>query len=109
MLSAGTDGRHDGSFSVPSRGGYAYTLAERKRLPRLYRRVFGLPKAIAGTFIFASMLPFEMLRGRTYTAWRLLRIAVQVGHIWGWFNLRYEEYKVQGGRKTMLAHGQKHK
>lgn len=76
------------------RGGLTYTLIKRRCLPRWYQQVPGMIKAMAGLFVFTLLLPFEILSGRKYAARRLLRLGVQVGHIWGTFNLTYEEYKV---------------
>jgi len=77
------------------RGGYTYTLIKRNRQPGFWRQIPGLVKAVGGVVAFGLMLPFELLRGRKYTAKRLLRICTQLGHIWAFLNLRYEEYKVE--------------
>jgi hypothetical protein len=57
-------------------------------------------KAVGGMCIFTLTLPFDMLRGRTHGARRLMGIGVQIGHIWGLLNLTYEEYKVRETVKT---------
>ena len=76
------------------RGGYTYTLIKRNRQPGFWRQIPGLVKAVGGVVAFGLMLPFELLRGRKYAAKRLVRISVQIGHIWAFLNLPYEEYKV---------------
>ena len=76
------------------RGGYTYTLIKRNRQPGFWRQIPGLVKAVGGVVAFGLMLPFELLRGRKYTAKRLMRISVQFAHIWAFLNLPYEEYKV---------------
>jgi hypothetical protein len=72
-----------------------YTCIHKIRQPRFAQHVLGMVKAVGGMCIFTLMLPFDMLRGRTYGARRLMRIGVQIGHIWGFLNLTYEEYNVK--------------
>jgi len=80
------------------RGGYTYTLIKRKHRPRVYQQIAGLLKSGGGVLAFTLMLPLEIVRGRKYAAKRLLRISVQLGHIWGHVNGRYEEYRVKDAR-----------
>jgi glycosyltransferase involved in cell wall biosynthesis len=77
------------------RGGMIYTCIDKIRCPRFASHVLGMMKAVGGVCIFTLMLPFDMLRGRTHGARRLMHIGVQIGHIWGLLNLTYEEYKVR--------------
>ncbi|HWP47160.1 MAG TPA: glycosyltransferase [Candidatus Limnocylindrales bacterium] len=78
------------------RKGVAYTYLQRRRSPRYSRQMIELLKALAGIFVFASILPLEVFRGRTAILKGLLRLCVQVGHLWAFLNLTYEEYKVEG-------------
>lgn len=82
------------------RGGFTHTLIKRKRQPRFYQQVAGVMKAMCGTVVFGLMLPFEIVRGRKYAAWRLVRLSVQLGHICAFLNVRYEEYKVKDTRES---------
>jgi succinoglycan biosynthesis protein ExoM len=75
------------------RGGMTYTYIHKIRRPRFVQHVLGMVKAVGGICIFVLILPFDMLCGRAYGARRLMRIGVQIGHIWGFLNLTYEEYK----------------
>jgi hypothetical protein len=77
------------------RGGMTYTYMHKIQQPQFTQQVLGVAKAVGGTCIFTLMLPFDTLRGRTHSARRLMRIGVQIGHIWGFLNLTYEEYKVR--------------
>jgi succinoglycan biosynthesis protein ExoM len=77
------------------RGGMTYTNIEKQRQPVVFQKLLGFIKALTGIFIFAFMLPFEVLRGRKLIIKRILRICVQIGHIWAFFNLSYEEYKLK--------------
>jgi hypothetical protein len=63
------------------RGGFMSTRLGRLRRPQLAHRLPGFLKACGGACLFALMLPFELLRGRTYAASRFLRLTLQVGHL----------------------------
>jgi hypothetical protein len=76
------------------RGGLGHTLIENRRRSWLHR-VRGLAKALAGLVLFAGMVPFDLLRGPTFAARRLLRIATQCGHVLGAFNIRHHGYRVK--------------
>ena len=75
------------------RSGITYTILQNRHQSNLRKRILGLVRAVAAIFGFTSMLFFEMIRGRAHLIKRMVRIAVQVGHIVGFLNISYQEYE----------------
>jgi len=75
------------------RGGNTYTLVDRQRHPQRAYQARQLAKALAGVVLFALVLPFDLVHGRTQAVVRLQRWFVQIGHLWAFLGGRYEEYR----------------
>ncbi len=75
------------------RGGLVWSKLERQRRPGVKNRLARVCKALGGYVLFSLLVPFELLRGRTLAAKRVLRICTQAGHLWSALNLTYEEYR----------------
>ncbi len=74
------------------RGGISYTQVQKQRTG-LLKQAYAFAKAVFGIFLFTLLVPLELLRGRVYAIQRILRIAVQFGHLFGALNYEYEEYR----------------
>jgi succinoglycan biosynthesis protein ExoM len=77
------------------RRGMVYTRIDKKRRPAWWRQGLAFLRACAGIGVLTSILPIELLRGRTQFVKCLLKMSLQVGHIYALCNLTYEEYKVR--------------
>jgi succinoglycan biosynthesis protein ExoM len=82
------------------RGGVGST-----RLQRQQRRSGavsrGLPRALLALAVLAPALPVSLLGGRAAAARIWLRICTQIGHLWAFAGLRYEEYRCPGERASL--------
>jgi succinoglycan biosynthesis protein ExoM len=82
------------------RGGVGFT-----RLQRQHRRSGavsrGLPRALLALAVLAPALPVSLLGGRAAAARVWLRICTQIGHLWAFAGLRYEEYGCPGERASL--------
>jgi succinoglycan biosynthesis protein ExoM len=84
------------------RGGFLYTRIDRQRRPGFARQLPGLIKALGGIGLFTLMVPFEAWRGSAYAVKRILRLSLQVGHVWEFCHLSrffealtFEEYQLR--------------
>ncbi len=64
------------------RGGYTYTLIDRRRHPGWSHDLRRITRALGGGLLLAATWPLAALRGKTNALLRLRRIAVQCGHLW---------------------------
>ena len=77
------------------RGGNTYTIVHKSLHPQIFNRVYGIVKATVGLIIFTIMLVVELICGPKRAVKRMMRIAVQAGHLCAFFNVKYQEYKVK--------------
>ncbi|KAA3614007.1 MAG: glycosyltransferase family 2 protein [Calditrichaeota bacterium] len=75
------------------RGGVSYTKIQKKHHPNLVYNLVRMVKSMAGLLVFTFILPLEFFRGRLQVVRRMQKILVQVGHVCGVFNVKFEEYK----------------
>jgi len=77
------------------RGGYTYTVVDRRRHPGVVPDAQRIAKALAGIALFAILLPFEMVSGWPGIMRRLRRICIQAGHLWAHLGPSVEPYRRQ--------------
>jgi glycosyltransferase involved in cell wall biosynthesis len=77
------------------RGGYTYTLVDRRRRPG-WRQGAAFVKAVVGAAAFLALAPADLVRGPKAAVQRLARAGVQLGHLGAFVGARYEEYRVTG-------------
>jgi succinoglycan biosynthesis protein ExoM len=73
------------------RGGVGHTRLQRRGAPGAACSR-GLPRALLALGALLPLLPVSMLGGRATAARVWLRICVQLGHLWAFAGLSYEEY-----------------
>jgi len=82
------------------RGGVSFTRLQRQR--RLGGAVSrGLPRALLALAILTPALPLSLFGGRAAASRVWLRICTQIGHLWAFAGLRYEEYRCSGERAPL--------
>ena len=87
------------------RGGISFTQVQKQRTGIL-QQAFSFGKGLFGTLFFAALVPFELFRGRAFVVKRLSKVAVQLGHVFGALDYKYEEYtKEHGCREPVTADG----
>jgi succinoglycan biosynthesis protein ExoM len=75
------------------RGGYTYTLVDRRRRPGIGADARRIARALAGLTLFTLLLPLDALRGWPALTHRLRRICIQAGHLWTWVGRSVEPYR----------------
>lgn len=77
------------------RGGYTFTLVDRRRHPGLARDLQRITRATAGAVALTLLLPFAALRGYSEALLRLRRIAIQLGHLWTYLGPPVAPYRTE--------------
>lgn len=75
------------------RGGYTWTVVDRRKRPGFARDVRRIVRAMAGLTVFALWLPVDALRGWPTLMARLRRLCIQAGHLWAYLGKSVEPYK----------------
>lgn len=76
------------------RVGNTYTLVQKSVPPHILNQMFGFVKASVGLLLFTIILVFELICGPKRATRRMMRIAVQAGHLYAFLNIKYQEYKI---------------
>ena len=74
------------------RGGFVATLLERRRVGPWTAARRGIPRALAALSVVVVGLPVAAFGGRAAAARLWLRGATQVGHLWAFLGLDFQEY-----------------
>lgn len=80
-------------FQRRFRGGLTYTKIQRMRLNSPLWSALNFFKALLGSFLLFVVTPFSIILGLEKALNSLLKLATQIGHVWAFLNLEYEEYK----------------
>ena len=75
------------------RGGYTYTLVDRRRRPGWAADARRIGRALVALGVFGTWLPFSALRGWPALTHRLRRICIQAGHLWVYLGSPVEPYR----------------
>ena len=75
------------------RGGYTWTVVDRRRQPGLGADAKRIVRAAAGLTLFLLLLPIDAARGWPAFTRRLRRICIQAGHLWVYLGRPVEPYR----------------
>ncbi len=77
------------------RTGITFTIVSNRKTDNSVSAVLGLIKSTAGTIFFLLHAIVSIFRQRKYLVKSAMRLSLQIGHILGFFNYSYNEYKVK--------------
>ena len=75
------------------RTGITYTIISNRNRNSTLFSILGLTKAIVGTILFSLVTILGIFRQRKYFVRSITRVCLQIGHVFGFFNYSYKEYK----------------